>query len=364
MADTNKPQQDKSGTPPDKKCSQCGRAYPATTEYFSGVDEQYREYFSDGFLPWCKSCDIFRRQGIRHTNACERSLGIKPGPPAQKKCCPVCKRELPADITFFMPADSTKHKAFPDGWLPVCRLCESYDYGDYERLKTCEAIRRSKSRIGQDKFKSKPEGAAAIKLSQANYAARINKALVQRFIYLEKCCSDQSHPFCKKGIIVNFECVKTFVHYVLHVMCEDPIGLTLRRIDTRKDFEPDNICFIKPHGKKLIINKVWYAVGKKYFEQCFKEIVKKYFDNNVEKIERGHCAAQNPNSMHDLKLLQIGWNEPTAFADYMLSEVMACNPNDSRLYKVVRINEVRGFVAGNLQIVLKTEDDWMKNKNC
>ncbi|NGX37869.1 MAG: hypothetical protein K1000chlam2_01035, partial [Chlamydiae bacterium] len=94
------------------------------------------------------------------------------------------------------------------------------------------------------------------------------------------------------------------------------------------------------------------------------EILTKYFDDSVEKIDNGYYAALDPNSVHDIKLTQIGWRKSAAFADYMLSEVMASDPNDCRLYMVRRINETRGFVADNLQVVLKSEDDWIENRCC
>ena len=84
-----------------KKCSKCGREFPATKEYFNSD-----KYNKDGLTNQCKECRN------------KKKMFNLPKPKDGYKFCIKCNRELEIDIKYFPPDKMRK-----DGLRNVCREC-------------------------------------------------------------------------------------------------------------------------------------------------------------------------------------------------------------------------------------------------
>lgn len=90
-----------------KKCSKCGKEYPATTRYFYAHKSTL-----DGLEGVCKRC---RAEQMRTSATCK---ALKPKPKPGLKTCNKCGRELPADAGHFPTARDSK-----SGIRAVCKDC-------------------------------------------------------------------------------------------------------------------------------------------------------------------------------------------------------------------------------------------------
>ncbi len=157
------------------------------------------------------------------------------------KVCATCKQKFPATTEYFY-----KRAASPGGLQSQCKKC-------IKAWKRSSAGKKSQKKSNQSpghKVSAKKyRQTHKIETAERNWARRqtIVGHLRDVFSNMKKRCYDPNDRNYKyyggRGIKVCFTSDE-FVHYVVDDLQEDPIGLTIDRIDNDGNYERGNIRFV------------------------------------------------------------------------------------------------------------------------
>ena len=185
------------------------------------------------------------------------------------KTCSKCKWNLPATTEYFHKMSTTK-----DGLQYECKVCKNLQAKIYEQSgrgkvtrKKCnknyrqsEAGKQHNKVYGQleyvkeaarqhgKKYRETEAGQLYYRQYQKKYRATISGYLRGIFYGMKERCISSKHPSYKnyggRGIRVCFKSSDEFVEYVMQVLCVDPRGLQIDRVDNNGDYEKGNIRFV------------------------------------------------------------------------------------------------------------------------
>lgn len=175
------------------------------------------------------------------------------------KICTKCGTGYPATTEYFH-----RHKQKSCGLQPACKICRRKQNADYQQTEQGKAGHIKANLKYRQTEKGKTASRRATKKYWHNHSKKchtrvkeyrrtIAGSLRNTFAHMNARCNNPEHiayhHYGGRGIELNFSSDE-FVNYVMDVLCVDPRGFEVDRIDNNGNYEPGNIRFVT-HAENL-----------------------------------------------------------------------------------------------------------------